>query len=76
MASEPEVQADGGWRHRVSDCHPLADDLQGIQMLEQLRLDVHHTFFCFKCSMCSVVSHVHIMSTKTCFSGVAGIAIM
>lgn len=34
MASEPEVQVDGWWSHRGSDSHPLADGLQGIQMLE------------------------------------------
>ena len=73
VASEPKVQADGWWRHCSSDSHPLADGLQGIQMLDRSELWLALSFL--KCLLRCWPFHMHRMVTESCFSHAVGIGI-
>ena len=76
VASEPKVQADGWWRHCSSDSHPLADGLQGIQMLDRSKsLLALSLFFLKKKCLCCWPFHMHRMVTESCFSHAVGIGI-
>ena len=76
VASEPKVQADGWWRHCSSASHPLADGLQGIQMLDRSKsLLALSLFFLKKKCLCCWPFQMHRMVTESCFSHAVGIGI-